>query len=144
MPHPLGREPLRARAPVAMPDLIQALGTRAFGPAMAALADRLFGGHVCFAYRLQDDRLTALAAGHVPPDPTDVLLPNMWRYTVQGEWRHDACLDQALVLASARSPSHFHDVGGWASRRHWPWDIPTPLIDKLVLCECTVEGHLIV
>ncbi len=128
-------QPFRAPASAALADLIQALGSRHFGPCLAAYADAAFGGHVCFAYHLQQGRMSALAAGHVPPDPTEVLVPNVWRYTNQGLWQQDACLAQSLSRLDAQGASRFHDPEGRESRRHWPWQIPTPLVDKLVLCQ---------
>ncbi|HRH85263.1 MAG TPA: LuxR C-terminal-related transcriptional regulator [Rubrivivax sp.] len=137
-------EPLRAVGAADLHDVVDALGSRCFGPRMAAYADSVFGGHVCFAYHHELGQMRALAAGHVPPDPTNVLVPNVWRYTRQREWERDACLARGMSSISAHlTDAHFHDHRGIESRRHWPWQIPTPLVDKILLCRSTAEGDFI-
>jgi len=127
-------QPLRAQGPASLQDVVNALGTRSFGPMLAAHADAAFGGHVFFACHYRDGQLGALAAGHVPEDPTNALIPNFWRYTHQREWEHDAGLSRGMSLLDARTAdAHFHDRGGIESKRHWPWRIPTPLVDKVLL-----------
>jgi DNA-binding CsgD family transcriptional regulator len=36
--------------------------------------------------------------------------------------------------------ARFHDRGGIESKRYWPWHLPTPLVDKLLLCQRTDTG----
>jgi DNA-binding CsgD family transcriptional regulator len=137
-------QPLRASGPAGLPDVVDALGTRSFGPRMTAYADSMFGGHVCFAYHYHAGTMTALAAGHVPEDSTNVLVPNTWRYTQGREWEHDACLARGMSLLDHRTLfTAFHDRGGVESRRHWPWQIPTPLVDKILLCQHGPQGTLV-
>lgn len=50
-----------------------------------------------------------------------------------------------MSLIEGRSAfSSFHDLGGVESRRHWPWKIPTPLVDKILLCASLPEETIIV
>jgi DNA-binding CsgD family transcriptional regulator len=132
---PIEDQPFRARGSAGLADVVDALGTRDFGPRMAAFADAVFGGHVCFAHRLENGHLAPLAAGHVPEDPTNALVPNTWRYTRGREWERDACLARGMKrLDGPTAQVHFHDRGGVESRRNWPWNLPTPLVDKVLLC----------
>jgi DNA-binding CsgD family transcriptional regulator len=137
-------QPLRAVGPADLPDVVNALGTRSFGPRMAAHADAMFGGHVCFAYHYYAGTMTALAAGHVPEDSTNVLVPNTWRYTQGREWEHDACLARGMSPLDHQTLfTAFHDRGGVESKRHWPWQIPTPLVDKILLCQHHTQGTFV-
>lgn len=137
-------QPFRAPEAAALADVVAALGSRRFGPSLAAHADEMFGGHVCFVHYLQHGQMYALGAGHRPPDPTNALVPNVWRYTRQRLWEHDAALQSTLSrLDGQRDPVQFHDHEGRESRRHWPWQLPTPLVDKLTLCQRDEEGILI-
>lgn len=136
-------QPLRCLVNARLSDVINAVGSWGFGPLMAGFADSVFGGHVCFAYHYQSGCLSPLAAGHVPPDITNVLVPNTWRYTHGREWERDACFSQAMSQIENGSRTHLHDRRGVASKRYWPWQIPTPLVDKVVLCERVAQEFFV-
>lgn len=90
----------------ALARLVGAIGSDAFGPALAGYLHGLCGADHCAAFHLQGDALTELAASCVQPERTARELVD--RYVGQGWWRHDPAMGAAQRCLAAATPTVIH------------------------------------